>query len=219
MVNIWGADHHGYVPRMRSVLLALGAVDENFACLLVQFVSLVEGGNKLSMSTRSGDFITLNQLVAEVGVDVCRFFYLMRKSDQHMDFDLELARNSSQENPVYYVQYAHARICSIMNQAGIDDFVVEDVEMADFGRGSESLLNCLAQYHEVLVNCIESKEVYLLAVYLQQLAAGLHKYYNSETCLVDDLRLRNSRLLLLSCVRNVLFQGLGLLGISCPEKM
>ena len=219
IINIWGADHHGYVARVEAVVKALGFTDSFFKCLLVQFVSLVEGKNKVSMSTRSGDFVTLRQLIDDVGVDVCRFFYLMRKSDQHIDFDLQLARKSSQENPVFYIQYAHARVCSILRQVCQEDLVVEELEFEYLGQLGKQLLACLAQYNEVLVSCVDTKEVYLLAVYLQSLAACLHKYYNSEVCLVDDLNVRNSRLILLFCVKLVLSQGLTLLGVSCPEKM
>ena len=219
IINIWGADHHGYVARVEAVIKALGFKGRSFKCLLVQFVSLVEGKNKISMSTRSGNFVTLRQLIDDVGVDVCRFFYLMRKSDQHIDFDLQLARKSSQENPVLYIQYANARICSILRQISQGDIAVERLEFKHLGSQGKQLLVCLAQYNEVLVDCADTKEVYLLAVYLQNLAACLHKYYNSEVCLVDDLDVRNSRLVLLFCVKLVLSQGLALLGVSCPEKM
>ena len=219
LINIWGADHHGYVPRIKAVLQALGFGDRAFKCLLVQFVSLVEGKKKVSMSTRSGDFITLSQLVADVGVDVCRFFYLMRKSDQHIEFDLELARKNSQENPVYYIQYAYARICSILRQVDVENLVFSDVKMAHLGQHAKPLLVCLAQYNEVLLSCIDTHEVYLLAVYLQNLAGCLHRYYNLEVCLVEDVQVRDSRLLLLLSVKAVIEQGLSLLGVSCPEKM
>ena len=203
---------------MRAILQALGLDNGQFDCLLVQFVSLVEDEKKIAMSTRAGAFVTLQQLINDVGVDVCRFFYLLRRTDQHMEFDLDLARKNSQENPVYYIQYACARINSILQQVDLSAIKLDHLEYEHFGK-AEPLVVCLAQYSDVISGCVRSKEVYLLASYLQQLASAFHKYYSLETCLVEDLLVRNSRAVLLASVRKVLKHGLGLLGVGCPDSM
>ena len=220
MIDIWGSDHHGYVGRMMAVLDALGEDVNRLKCLLVQFVNLVQGSQRVSMSTRAGSFITLRQLREDVGTDVCRFFYLMRKFDQHMDFDLDLARTQSQDNPVYYVQYAHARICSIFDQSGDSNVLHgQNISLSQLGDQAESLLCLLAQYPEVIMSCVKLYEVHSLVFYLQDLASLLHRYYNTEQCLVEDDCVRTSRLALLASVRHILAKGLALLGVKAPERM
>lgn len=224
VVNVWGADHHGYIPRVKAALQALGADPDRLIVLLVQFAVLYRGSEKVQMSTRSGEFVTLRELRDEVGTDACRFFYLMRKSEQHMDFDLDLAKSESNENPVYYVQYAHARICSVFRQL-VEKGLSRDVEsgMAHLAELTESqetaLLNRLNRYPETVQRAALAYEPHQLTQYLRELANELHVYYNAHQFLVEDVGLRNARLNLVTAVRQVLRNGLALLGISAPEKM
>ncbi|MDQ7089646.1 MAG: arginine--tRNA ligase [Methylococcales bacterium] len=224
IINIWGADHHGYIPRIKAALLALGADAEKLTVLLVQFAVLYRGNEKMPMSTRSGEFVTLRQLRSEVGKDAARFFYLMRRSDQHMDFDLKLATSKTNENPVFYVQYAHARICSVLRQ--LDEKSLE----RDINLGMKSLtvltesyeitlLTTLSRYPEVLEKAALSYEPHQLIQYCRELATNFHSYYNAHQFLVDDVNLRNARLNLISATKQVLNNGLNLLGIHSPEAM
>lgn len=224
IVNIWGADHHGYIPRVKAAMQALGADDSKLKVLLVQFAVLYRGDEKVQMSTRSGEFVTLRQLRSEVGKDACRFFYVMRKSEQHMDFDLKLATSKSNENPVYYVQYAHARVCSVFRQLdekgrarnpqlGMDNLglLSEDHENA--------LLTTLAKYPEVIERAAQQYEPHQVIIYLRELAHQFHSYYNAHQFLVDDDKLCNARLNLVAAVRQVLANALALLKIHAPETM
>jgi arginyl-tRNA synthetase len=224
IINIWGADHHGYIPRINAALLALGADAKKLKVLLVQFAVLYRGDDKVSMSTRSGEFVTLRQLRGEVGKDAARFFYLMRRSDQHMDFDLKLATSKTNENPVFYVQYAHARICSVLRQ--LDEKNLE----RDLNLGMKSLtllaesyevtiLTTLSRYPEVLEKAALNYEPHQLIHYLRALANDFHAYYNAHQFLVDDVSLRNARLNLITAIKQVLSNGLNLLGIHSPEAM
>ena len=224
IVNIWGADHHGYIPRVRAAMRALGADDAKLNVLLVQFAVLYRGDEKVQMSTRSGEFVTLRQLRDEVGKDACRFFYVMRKSEQHMDFDLQLATSKTNENPVYYVQYAHARVCSVLRQLD------EKARQRDPGLGFEhinllveeqesALLTTLSKYPEILERAAKHHEPHQLIQYLRELANQFHTYYNAHQFLVDDERLCNARLNLICAVRQVLFNALTLLKINAPEMM
>lgn len=221
MINIWGADHHGYIPRVKGALQALGLDADRLTVALVQFAVLYRGEEKLPMSTRSGEFVTLRELRDEVGNDAARFFYILRKSDQHLDFDLELAKSQSNENPVYYIQYAHARISSVLAQWGGDPAGL--VQAADTGRltGAHelSLLQRLNEYPETLEVAARDLAPHLMAYYLRELAAELHSYYNAEHFLVADEAVRLARLALVSATRQVLRNGLGLLGVGCPDKM
>lgn len=224
VIDIFGADHHGYVPRVRAAVKALGHDEQALDVMLVQFAILYQGGERLQMSTRSGSFVTLRELREEVGNDAARFFYVLRKPEQHMDFDLDLAKSKSNENPVYYIQYAHARICSVFRQLqergyffnseqgvqGINQ-LVEPYEVA--------LLTLLSRYTEIVSLAASNCEPHQLAYYLRELANGLHSYYNAIILLCDDESLRNTRLCLLSAVRQVLRNGLQLLGVSTPESM
>jgi arginyl-tRNA synthetase len=223
LIDIWGADHHGYVARVKAALQALDAEKDRFEVLLVQFAILYRGGERLAMSTRSGEFVTLRELRNEVGNDAARFFYVMRKTEQHMDFDLDLAKSESSDNPVYYVQYAHARICSVLGQMQERGQSVDkpgDANLALLVEEHETdLLNQLSRYPEVIETAAVHHEPHQLAYYLRELANGFHTYYNSHQFLVDDEALRSARLALIISVRHVLAGGLALLGVSAPEKM
>ncbi len=224
MIDIWGADHHGYVPRVRAALTAMGQQPDQLEVLLVQFASLYRGGEKVPMSTRSGSFVTLRELRHEVGNDAARFFYVLRKSEQHMDFDLDLARSQSSENPVYYIQYAHARIHSVMRQLSERGMVWDRQEgEANLHRLVEdhekSLMVAISRYPEVLESAALQREPHQLAHYLRDLAHELHTYYNTHHFIVDDRQLRNSRITLISAARQIFSSGLGLLGVSAPEEM
>ena len=224
IINIWGADHHGYIPRVRAAIQALGADESKLKVLLVQFASLYRGEEKVQMSTRSGEFVTLRQLRNEVGKDAARFFYVMRRSEQHMDFDLKLATSKSNENPVFYVQYAYARVCSVLRQLdeknwerdlllGMDNLTLLTEEH------ETNLLGTLARYPEVLERAALQYEPHQLIQYLRELANEFHTYYNAHQFLVDDAKIRNARLNLICAVKQVLANGLGLLSINTPEAM
>ncbi|MES9935465.1 MAG: arginine--tRNA ligase [Sedimenticola sp.] len=224
VIDVWGADHHGYVPRVKAALEALGDDASRLDVLLVQFAVLYRGGEKVQMSTRSGEFVTLRELRKEVGADAARFFYVMRKCEQHMDFDLDLAKSQSNENPVYYVQYAHARVCSVLQQAaekGIDVEVSKGAENLD--RLTEShelaLMKTMARYPEVVEASALNEEPHQLTHYLRELANDFHTYYNAHQFLVDDAQLRDARMKLILAVRQVLRNGLNLIGVSAPERM
>lgn len=224
LIDIWGADHHGYIPRVKAALKALGADESKLNVLLVQFATLWRGAEKVQMSTRSGEFVTLRELREEVGNDAARFFYVMRRSEQHMDFDLELATSKSNENPVFYVQYAHARVCSVFRQLGEKGFT-HDIElgMANLteltAEHETELLTTLARYPEVIERAATQYEPHLLINYLRELATDFHTYYNAHQFLVESDNVRNARLNLISAVKQVLANGLNLLGISAPEAM
>jgi arginyl-tRNA synthetase len=221
VINIWGADHHGYIARVKGALKALGLDENKLDIALVQFAVLYRGEEKVSMSTRSGDFVTLRELRHEVGNDACRFFYVMRKSDQHLDFDLELAKSQSNDNPVYYIQYAHARICSVLSQWNGDvDDLASGIELSLLSQPHElSLLQRLEGYQETLELAAREFAPHHIAYYLKDLAGDLHSYYNAEQFLVEDAALKLARLALITATRQILSNGLSLLGVSSPEKM
>ena len=220
VVNIWGADHHGYIARIRAALIALGYDADRLDVLLVQFANLFRGKQKLQMSTRSGEFVTLRALRKEVGTDAARFFYVMRKSEQHLDFDLELATSTSNENPVYYVQYAHARICSVLRQVEKLDACkrLELVELLT-EESENNLLEKIDEYTEIIMKACSKQSPHLLVQYLRELAQKFHAYYNATQILVESTELKNARLLLIICIRQVLANGLTILGVSAPQKM
>jgi arginyl-tRNA synthetase len=222
VIDIWGADHHGYVPRVKAALAAIGDDPSKLDVLLVQFAVLYRGGEKVQMSTRSGEFVTLRELRKEVGNDAARFFYVMRKCEQHMDFDLDLAKSQSNDNPVYYVQYAHARVCSVFRQLK-EKGLAYDKDAADHALLNEdheqALITALSRYPELIENAALAHEPHQVAQYLRELANGLHTYYNAHTFLVDDDAIRNARLNLVAAVRQVIANALGLLGVSAPESM
>ncbi|HIQ40925.1 MAG TPA: arginine--tRNA ligase [Sulfurivirga caldicuralii] len=224
LIDIWGADHHGYIPRVKAAIKALGLNDEALEVLLVQFATLWRGGEKLPMSTRSGQFVTLRELREEVGTDAARFFYVMRKSEQHMDFDLDLAKSKSNDNPVYYIQYAHARIASVLRQAEEKGMAwarkAGEAALARLELESEKAIAAeLARFPELVARAALNRAPHLLAYYLRDLAGLLHSYYNSTPFLVDDAALRNARLTLVAAVKQVIYNGLRLLGVSAPEHM
>lgn len=216
LINIFGSDHHGYVPRIKAGLKALG-MEEQFKCVLIQFAHLYRGSEKLPMSTRSGQFVTLESLYNEVSVDAARFFYCMRNSDHHLDFDLELAKSQNSQNPVYYIQYAYARIQSIFTKHG--QYIptashwqqADDVEL--------EIIDIISTYPELLEKMSNRLEVYHLAQYLLTLSTRFHKYYNQHPVLSDDINLRYHRLLLCHMIKTILQDGLNLLGITAPESM
>ncbi len=224
VINIWGADHHGYVARVKAAMSALGAQAERLDILLVQFANLYRNGERVPMSTRSGSFVTLRELREEVGNDAARFFYVMRKCEQHMDFDLDLAKSQSNDNPVYYIQYAHARICSVMAQLEEKKLVHDitagnnNLEMLTEKHETE-LITKLAAYPDIINKAAMNAEPHLLAHYLRELANLLHSYYNAHHFIIDDEALRNARLNIIIATRQVLKNGLTLLGVSAPEKM
>ena len=224
LIDILGSDHHGYVARVRAGLSAMGYEPESLEVELMQFVALYRGGEKLAMSTRSGEFVTLRELREEVGNDAARFFYVMRSHDQHLEFDLELAKSHSNDNPVYYIQYAHARIASVFRQLAEKSFTYD----AENGRNNLSLLaepqekalmTTLSRYPELIVLAANNRAPQHLVHYLRDLANDFHTYYNAHAFIVDDENIRNARLSLISATRVVLANGLGILGVSAPEKM
>lgn len=223
-IDIFGADHHGYVPRMKAAMQASGINPERLIHLLLQFVTLYRGGSQVQMSTRSGSFITLRELREEVGNDAARYFYVMRKSEQHIDFDLDLAKAQSNENPVYYVQYAHARICSVFRQLSERGLSYnENNGLANLALLSapheRQLLMTLSRYPELIVNAALQYEPHQLTNYLRDLASDFHAYYNSHQFLVDEVELRDARLALITATRQTLVNGFNLLGITSPESM
>ncbi|MDX1320751.1 MAG: arginine--tRNA ligase, partial [Oceanospirillum sp.] len=224
LLYVFGADHHGYLPRLKAVCQALGYPLEKLDFRLVQFAILYRGSERVQMSTRSGSFVTLRELRGEVGNDAARFFYVSRKSDQHMDFDLDLAKSQSKDNPVYYIQYAHARVCSVMRKLAEHDWSFDQtaglaaLEKLDSDY-EKNLMVALARYPEVLESCGLNYEPHVMAQFMKDLASDFHTWYNALKVLEEDAEIRNARLALSEAVRQVLANGLGLLGVSAPEEM
>ena len=220
VINVWGADHHGYIVRVKGALQALGLDPEKLTIALVQFAVLYRDGKKASMSTRSGEFVTLRELRNEVGNDAARFFYVLRKSDQHLDFDLDLAKSQSNDNPVYYIQYAHARVCSVMEQWGGNPGDLVNVDLTPLVEEQElQILQKLLDYPEQIESAARELAPHLVAFYLKDLAGGFHSYYNSTRLLAEDDRTKLARLALAVCVRQVLRNGLEILGVGAPDRM
>ncbi|MDC8446680.1 MAG: arginine--tRNA ligase [Nitrosomonas sp.] len=220
VINVWGADHHGYIPRIKGALQALEQDPDNLKIALVQFAVLYRDGIKAPMSTRSGEFVTLRELRNEVGNDAARFFYVMRKSDQHLDFDLDLAKSQSNENPVYYVQYAHARICSVLAQWDGDAAMLVDADTGLLTSPAElALLQCLIDFPDIIETAAQELSPHVIAFYLRELASEFHSYYNSTHFLVPEVPIMEARLALVTSIRHVLKSGLELLGVNAPEKM
>ena len=223
IVDLWGADHHGYVPRMKSALQAMGYGENVFKVMLVQFVSLKRGGEKVSMSTRSGEFETLADVIKEVGIDATRFFFLMRSSDTHLDFDLELAKKESPENPVFYIQYAHARICSIFRTAteqGIKLLDSVDIDLSPLKNKEEFvMIKKILAFTETVEKSAELLEVHRIAFYLQDLVGTFHRYYSRNRIVSEDHALSFARLFLMNCLRVTIRNGLSIMGVSAPERM
>ena len=235
VVNVWGADHHGYVPRVRAALLALGIDANRLDVVLVQFVALWRGSEKAQMSSRSGDFVTLRDLRQEVGNDAARFYYVARKPEVHIDFDLELAKSQSKDNLVYYIQYAHARVCRVLEKLVTSGFEVDDAIGAQHQQlliapSEEELIKLLGAYPATLLRAATGYEPHILTNYLKELAALFHGWYDGnrilpisltsgETPTEDELNLMQARLRLSKAVRQVLANGLNLLGLSAPTSM
>ena len=224
LLDILGSDHHGYVARVQAGLEAMGYAGDSLEVELVQFVTLYRGGEKMQMSTRSGEFVTLRQLREEVGNDAARFFYVMRSNDQHLDFDLELAKSRSNDNPVYYIQYAHARVASVFRQLAEKSLDYDGKNGIDsFGSLTEAhekaLMSSLSRYPEIIELAANNRAPQHLVHYLRDLANELHSYYNAHQFIVDDDSLRNARLALIDATRTVIASGLGIIGVSAPDSM
>ena len=224
VIDIWGSDHHGYIPRVKASLTAMKQDESKLKVLLVQFAVLYRGEEKISMSTRSGQFVMLRELFEEVGKDAARFFYVLRGADQHMDFDLELAKSQSNDNPVYYVQYAHARVCSVFRQLAERGLTWNQSQGEDaLSRLTEehehALMGMLSRYPEILESAALNHTPHILAHYLMDLARDFHTYYNAHYFIVDDIELSQARLSLITAVKQVIENGLTVMGVSAPETM
>jgi arginyl-tRNA synthetase len=224
LLDVLGADHHGYVARVRAGLTAMGEPGESLEVSLIQFVSLFRGGEKIPMGKREAQFVTLRQLREEVGNDACRFFYLMRSHDQPLDFDLELAKSRTNENPVYYIQYAHARVASVLKQLAAKGFTFDLAQglgnaTALTGTHEQALVQSLSRYPEALASAATQRAPHTLVYYLRELANAFHTYYNAEQFIVPEAPLRNARLCLVGAAAQVIRNGLTLLGVTAPESM
>ncbi len=223
LVDIWGADHHGYVPRVKAAIRAFGKDENLLNVLLVQLVSLIEGGEQKAMSTRAGEFVTLREVLEDVGRDAARFIFLTRRCDSPLEFDLDLARSQTQENPVFYVQYAHARLASVFRKAKEAGVEMRGAEAVDVTRLSEpeeiDLLKAMDSLPLVIAESAEAQEPHRITYFLTELAGKLHKYYTKHRFLGEDEELTQARLLLASVLKQVFKKGLGVLGVSAPESM
>ncbi|BAT72531.1 arginyl-tRNA synthetase [Thermosulfidibacter takaii ABI70S6] len=221
-IDVWGADHHGYIPRVKAAIAALGYNPDKLQVLLIQMVNLLRDGKPVVLSKRAGEIVTLRSLIDEVGTDATRFIFLTRKCDSHLDFDIEVAKRQTEENPVFYVQYAHARICSIKRTAEERDIALslENPNLSLLQEDEEKeLMRKIAQFPDVIESCARSLEPHRLTYYLAELASQFHAYYNKLRVLVEDEALRKARYALCEAVRIVIKEGLSLLGVSAPEAM
>ena len=224
IVNVWGADHHGYLPRVSAAMEALGKNQDRLEVVFIQFANLLRNGKKVSMSTRGGEFIPLMELIEEVSSEAARFFYINRKADQHLDFDLDLAKSQTKDNPLYYIQYAHARICGVFETLKKEgrklnqDLGLDNLDLLNLDKEIE-IQKMLLQYPEVISRAAEHSEPHLICYYLKDLSGLFHSYYNSERFLVDNDKLMNSRLFLLKGTKQVISNGLEILGIDAPQSM
>ena len=224
LINIWGSDHHGYLPRVKAAIEALKLNPKNLKTIFIQFVSLIKKGKKISMSTRSANFVTLNQLLDEVGVDAARFFYLTKKSDQALEFDIDLAITQDKNNPVYYIQYAYARICSLekeLKNRGMKFDLKEGIDNLDLleNKSELEIVSSLEDYKIIIEQCCKNYEVHPICFYLRDLASKFHSYYNSETIIDEDQKLRNAKFTLLLAIKKTIKSGMDVLVIETPEKM
>lgn len=223
VIDVWGADHHGYIPRVTAAIVSGGYRKDQFHVILVQLVSLLRAGKPVAMSTRAGEFVTLRDVIQEVGKDAARFIFLTRSSDNTLDFDLELAKQKTNDNPVYYVQYVHARICSLVRKSilqGIADIQSSEETLCLLNTPEDiSLIKMMVKYPETVRFSAEQMEPHRISFYLMELAAAFHAYYNKQRVLTDDLRLTHARLYLMTAVKQVIANGLSLLGVSAPESM
>lgn len=223
IINIWGADHHGYIPRMKGLTRALDRSEDDLKIILVQLVNLIREGKQISMSTRSGEFTDLAQVIDEVGKDVARYFFLMRRADSHLDFDLDLAKKESSENPVYYVQYAHARVCSLERTAAKADVILEpfeEIELSSLNLPEElELIKILISYPDLIEESALALEPHRLTYYLQEAAGKFHFYYNRHRIIGEEKNVSKARIALARAVKIVIGNTLALLGVDAPERM
>ncbi|MEM7540962.1 MAG: arginine--tRNA ligase [Pseudomonadota bacterium] len=223
IIDVWGADHHGYIPRVRAAMTALGLDADRIDILLVQFAALQRGGKPVAMSTRSGEFVTLKELIDEIGRDAARFFYVMRRADQHLEIDIDLAVSKSNDNPVFYVQYAHARCCSVSRQLaerGLErDAQRRDLELVQNDPGGRALILSLANFPDVIEAAAMAREPHQVTNYLRDLASQFHSYYDKNKVLVEAIAEREARLAILQATQQVIRLGLGLIGVGAPERM
>jgi arginyl-tRNA synthetase len=218
LINLWGPDHHGYINRIKASVAGFGRDPESLSIVIVQLATIFRNGKPVQMSTRRGEYITLREVLDEVGKDAARFFFLMRRTSSHLDFDLEVAKKQTSENPVYYVQYAHARISSILRNAEVK--LNKDADLSLLKEREElGLVKKILQFSYILNICLKTQDPYMLTVYLQELSEAFHKFYDLHRVLSDDKELTQSRLNLIEGARIVIATGLELLGVSQPEKM
>ena len=224
LINIWGADHHGYIARLEGALDALNLNPKKLETLIIQFVSLIKSGENISMSTRKGEFISLEELIKEVGVEAARFFFLARKSDQSLEFDIDLAKREDKNNPVYYIQYAHARISSLQKELLKRKLIIDNEN--GFKKLSKVLtdlefeiINEIEQFQDVIQQCKKDLEIHPLCFYLRDLASKFHSYYNANKFIEEEKDLRDAKFILVAAIKKVLIQGLEILSINAPEKM
>ena len=224
LINILGSDHHGYIKRLKGGLASMDFDPEDLEIVLMQFVTLYRGKKKVQMSTRSGEFIPMKELYEEVGIDAARFIYVSRSYDQHLDFDLDLAKEQSNLNPVYYIQYAHARISSVMKEIEKKGYKndhglgIKNIGCLDSKHESE-LISMLQKYPDIIKTSAEQRAVNKLSNYLKDIAQLFHSYYGKQKFVIDEDETRNARVILLRCVSIVIKDGLSLLGVSAPSKM
>ncbi|MFC4386486.1 arginine--tRNA ligase [Gracilibacillus marinus] len=221
LINIWGADHHGYIPRMRAAIQALGYDADTLEVEIIQMVNLFENGEKVKMSKRTGKAVTLRELMEEVGIDAMRYFFVMRSADSHLDFDMDLAKSQSNENPVYYVQYAHARICTMLKQAEEKqiDFTSYDQSLAQSEK-AEELLKKLGEFSQTIEDAAINRTPHRIPQYLFDLASSLHSFYNAEKVIKEDaLEETKAKLALMQAVKITIHNGLKLIGVNAPESM
>ncbi len=221
-INIWGADHHGYIPRIKASINSLDNDENKLSILLIQFVALIEGGKKVQMSTRSGEFVELSELVDKVGLDSSRYYFLARKIEQALEFDIDLAKKKDKDNHVYYIQYAHARICSLLKENKKRGFKLDSdsSNLAQLTKKSEKeIIAFINSYPEILLQCYRNNEIHPLCFYLRDLSSKFHTYYNSEVIIDDNENLRNSRITLSLAIKNIIRHGFDILKINCPDSM
>ena len=223
IINIWGADHHGYIPRVKASIESLGLDSEKLKTLLIQFVSLKERGQRVQMSTRSGEFVQLSELVNDVGIDSTRYYFLARKAEQALEFDIDLAKKTDKDNHVYYIQYAHARICSIkkeLKKRNIEFELETSLEKLNLLKENEKdIISLINGYPEILEQCYKNYELHPLCFYLRDLSSKFHSFYNSEKIITENKDYSDAKIALSTAVQEVIKNGLSILGINCPEVM
>lgn len=223
IINIWGADHHGYIPRVKASIESLGLDSEKLKTLLIQFVSLKERGQRVQMSTRSGEFVELSELVNDVGIDSTRYYFLARKAEQALEFDIDLAKKTDKDNHVYYIQYAHARICSIkkeLKKRNIEFELETSLEKLNLLKENEKdIISLINGYPEILEQCYKNYELHPLCFYLRDLSSKFHSFYNSEKIISENKDYSDAKIALSTAVQEVIKNGLNILGINCPEVM